>query len=112
MDKVERYRKIIEVYLTTLTDCQYANADAQNEVVLDRDNNRYLVVTTGWEGKDKRIYFNLLHLDIINVKVWIQRDGTEEGVGYALEATDVPKYDIVLAFHSENVRIHTGYAVA
>ena len=112
MDKVERYRKIIEVYLTTLTDCQYANADAQNEVVLDRDNNRYLVVTAGWEGKDKRVYFNLVHLDIINGKVWIQRDGTEEGVGYALEAAGIPKEDIVPAFHPENVRIHTGYAVA
>ena len=50
--------------------------------------------------------------DIINGKVWIQYDGTEDGVGYALEAAGIPKEDIVPAFHPESVRVHTGYAVA
>src|ERR1051326_696494 len=97
MDKIERYRKIIEDLLTSLTECHYANADAVNEAVFDREKDRYLVVTTGWEGRDHRVYFNLVHLDIINGKVWIQRDGTEDGIGYALEAAGIPKEDIVPA---------------
>ena len=36
----------------------------------------------------------------------------EDGIAYELEAAGVPKSDIVLAFHSEEVRPHTGYAVA
>jgi hypothetical protein len=54
----------------------------------------------------------LVHLDIINGKVWIQRDNTEEGIGYELEAAGIPKSDIVPAFHPADVRPHTGYAVA
>src|SRR5262245_59481140 len=78
MDKIERYRQIIENILTPLTEGRYANADVQNEAVFDREKDRYIIVTTGWEGKDRRVYYNLVHLDIINGKVWIQRDGTEE----------------------------------
>ena len=112
MDKLERYRQIIREALTPYALLRFSNPGIVNEAVFDMEQDRYLIVTTGWEGKDKRIYFNLVHLDIINGKVWIQRDGTEEGVGYALEAAGIPKEDIVPAFHPENVRIHTGYAVA
>lgn len=112
MDKVERYRQIVRDVLTPLTEIQYSNPDIVNEAVFDRDNDRYLVVSTGWEGNVKRIYFSLAHIDIIGGKVWIQRDGTEDGIGYALEAAGIPKEDIVPAFHPINVRPHTGYAVA
>ena len=59
-------------------------------------------------GEFWEIYFNYVHLDIINGKVWIQRDGTEDGVGYALEAAGIPKEDIVPSFHpktSEYTRV-------
>lgn len=112
MDKVERYRKIIRQTLTPLADCRYANADVTDETIFDETGDHYLVVSAGWEGGKRRIYYTLAHLDIINGKVWIQRDGTEDGIGYALEAAGIPKSDIVPAFHPENVRPHTGYAVA
>ncbi len=41
----------------------------------------------------------------------MQRDDTEDGVTYDLEA-GIPKDKIVLGFHPVNVRQHTGYAVA
>ena len=112
MDQIERYRKIIRTALLALTERCYANADVTNEAVFDESRDRYLVVSTGWEGKSRRIYYNLVHLDIIDGKVWIQRDGTEDGIGYALEAAGIPKSDIVPAFHPENVRPYTGYAIA
>ena len=85
--------------------------DAHNEVVYDSLNDRYLVMTIGWQRGVRRIHGCLAHLEIINGKVWIQRDGTEDGIGYELEEAGVPKEDIVPAFHSESARIHTGYAV-
>ena len=86
--------------------------DAHNEAVYDSLNDRYLVMTIGWQRDVRRIHGCLAHLEIINGKVWIQRDGTEDGIGYELEEAGVPKEDIVPAFHSASVRIHTGYAVA
>jgi hypothetical protein len=46
-----------------------------NETVFDTEQDRYLVITTGWEATTGAstsiwcIYFNLVHLDIINGKV-------------------------------------------
>ena len=112
MDKIERYRQIIRETLTPLVDRRYANADVTNEAVFGCDHDRYLVMSAGWEGNDRRIHYCLVHLDIINGKVWIQRDNTEDGVGYELEAAGIPKCNIVPAFHPVTVRPHTGYAVA
>lgn len=112
MDQVARYRQIIRDILMPLTERHYANADITNEAVFDEQNDRYLIMSVGWEGRIRRIHGCLAHLDIINGKVWIQRDGTEDGIGYELEAAGIPKSDIVPAFHSESARAHTGYAVA
>ena len=112
MGKVECYRDVIRDVLLSLTEYHYANADVTNEAVFDEGRDRYLIVSAGWEGRTRRVYHTLVHLDIIDGKVSIQRDGTENGVGYELEASGIPKSDIVPAFHPENVRPYTGYAVA
>ena len=83
-----------------------------HETVFDETNDRYLVMTVGWETQVRRVHFCLVHVDILNEKIWIQRDGAEDGVGYAFESAGVPKSDIVPAFHPIDVRPHTGYAVA
>ncbi|MEA5598757.1 element excision factor XisI family protein [Rivularia sp. UHCC 0363] len=53
-----------------------------------------------------------MHLEIIDGKIWVQRDDTEDGVTYDLEEAGILKDKIVLGFHPPNVRQHTGYAVA
>jgi hypothetical protein len=78
--------------------------------VFDSENDSYLLITLGWDGV-KRIHGCLVHLDIIDGKIWVQRDDTEDGVTYELEAAGIPKDKIVLGFHPQNVRQHTGYAV-
>ena len=112
MDKIATYRKIIHELLMPFTGRRYSGLNVVNEPVFDETNDRYIVVVEGWEGNIRRIYHNLLHLEIINGKVWIQRDGTEDGIGYALEAAGIPKEDIVPAFHPIDVRVHTGYGVS
>ncbi len=54
----------------------------------------------------------LLHLYIVNGKIWIQRDGTEDGVALELEEAGVPREDIVLAWHPPHLRPYTDYAAA
>jgi hypothetical protein len=112
MEKIERYRQIIRETLTPLLSRQYSGMQVRNEAVFDEQNDRYLIMSVGWQGRTRRIHGCLVHLDIIDGKVWIQRDGTEEGIGYELEAAGIPKADIVPAFHPEDVRPYTGYAVA
>lgn len=41
----------------------------------------------------------------------VQRDDTEDGVTYELVGAGIPKEKIVLGFHPQNVRQHTGYAI-
>jgi hypothetical protein len=58
--------------------------------VFDREHDRYLLVETGWQN-GYRIYGTLLHIDIIDTKLWIQHDGTEEGIAGELVAAEFPK---------------------
>lgn len=50
----------------------------------------------------------LVHFDIIDGKVWVQRDDTEDGVTEELVAAGIPKEQIVLGFHPVDVRPYTG----
>jgi hypothetical protein len=55
--------------------------------------------------------FGTMHIDIKNGKIWIQHDGTEVGIATILLEEGVPKDDIVLAFHSPDMREFTEFAV-
>lgn len=81
------------------------------EVVFDRPRDRYLLVEAGWE-KGYRIHGTLLHVDIVDGKLWIQHDGTEEGIAPELVLARVPKDQIVLAFRHPEMRKLTEFAVA
>jgi hypothetical protein len=54
----------------------------------------------------------LIHVDLIDGKIWIQYDGTEEGVATQLAAEGVPRDRIVLAFKPLDVRKFTDFAAA
>ena len=113
MDTIEHYRTIIRDVLQPLTQRRYSGLDVTNEALFDDANGRYLVMSVGWEGRLRRIHHPLAHLDLINGKVWIQRDGTEDGIADELEAAGIPKHDIVLAFHRpEDRALLPEYAVA
>lgn len=111
MDTLDTYRQIIQTVLREYVRLQYAYGEIQNEIIFDREADRYLVMSVGWQNV-KRIHGCLIHIDIINDKVWIQRDGTEHGIANELVAAGIQKDCIVLGFHSPEVRQHTKYAVA
>mgnify|MGYP001559752776 CR=1 FL=1 len=111
MDTLDTYRQIIQDVLSEYVRLRYAYGDIQNETVFDREADRYLVMSIGWQ-KVKRIHGCLIHIDIISGKVWIQRDGTEDGIADKLIAAGIPKDKIVLGFHTPDVRPYTEFAVA
>ncbi|MEB3178138.1 MAG: XisI protein [Nostocaceae cyanobacterium] len=112
MDSINvQYRNILEKVMQDYIDFLGSDDEVQPELVFDRDRNHYLLVEIGWEN-GYRIYGTLLHIDIINNKLWIQHDGTESGIAVELVAAGVPKQDIVLGFRPLEERKHTEFAVS
>jgi len=111
MDILNNYREIIKSIFAAYASIPYAYGDLKCEFVFDRANDRYLLMTVGWLN-GRRVHSALVHIDIINEKIWIQRDGTEDGIATELVKAGIPKDHIVLAFHPPEIRPHTEYAVA
>lgn len=117
--KITNKREIIEKLLSEYVEylrgsnltIQPGTENTNIDLVLDRENNRYLLIETGWLS-EQRIYDVLIHLDIINEKIWIQRDGTEEGIAEELVTMGIPKKQIVLAYKSLSRRQITEFAVS
>lgn len=65
----------------------------------------------GWQQK-RRVHGCITHVQIIDDKIWIQRDDIEDGITNELVAASIAKDKIVLGFQPPDVRPHTGYAVA
>ncbi len=105
------WRDLIESLLTEETRVPVSYGDIALSTVFDRAQDHYLLMAVGWEGP-KRVHAPLLHVDVIDGKVWIQHDGTERGIARDLEAAGVPKDRIVLAFQHLSRRRFGDYAAA
>jgi hypothetical protein len=112
MDTRLKYQSIIKSvlqghvdYRTTLTD------GYTSEVIFDDERGQYLILDMGWNG-DKYLHATPIHINLVDDKVWVQYDDTEEGVATDLVAAGVSKEDIVLGFRHPKIRQHTGFAVA
>ena len=111
MVKLKRYEKAILTILEDYTQIRYSNINADNKLVADKQNHRYQVVTIGWD-KNKFVHDCPMHFDIIDGKIWIQRNMTEIDVAQALTEQGVAKSDIVLGFLSPKMREYSDYAIA
>jgi hypothetical protein len=110
MDRI-KYQEIIKQVLNEHAAFRSRGSDeVKSYVVFDDEHGRYLVVDVGWEPKQ---YWHTtpIHLDIIENKIWVQCDDTEEGVATDLLDAGVPEQDIVLGFHHPKHRKYTGFAV-
>ena len=110
-DRLDIWRDIIERVLTDYAAIPYSYSQVKKETVFDRAQDRYLILIVGWEGH-RYEHGCTVHIDIIDGKVWIQRDGTEDGIALELENAGIPKTSIVLGFKPPDVRPMTGYAIA
>jgi hypothetical protein len=110
MDKLAQYRSYIREVLDDYGQYRPSYGEIEVEKISDTRNDHYQLVTIGWNGNE-RIHGTLLHIDIKGGKIWIQHDGTEEGIANRLVERGVPKTDIVLAFHTPFRRQFTDFAV-
>lgn len=101
-----------ELVQTILSQHSGNDLDTETEVqlVFDTEREHYQVLHLGWY-EQKRVYGCVIHVDLKDGKIGIQRDRTEAGVANELVAAGVPKEDIVLAFKAPYVRQFTDFAV-
>ena len=111
MDKLEKYQNIVESVLSEYAAIPYTYGAIERRTLFNREKNTYLLFVVGWDNSE-RVHGINIHADIIGGKIWIQRDGTEEGIATDLEAAGVPKSDIVLAWYDARTRQYTEYAAA
>ena len=109
--RLDLYRRAIARIFEEYATIPYAHGELVCEAIFDERNDRYLLVTSGWD-RGKRTHYAVAHIDIVNGKLWIRWDGTEEGIANELVALGVPREDIVLGFKSEQMRRDTEFAVA
>jgi hypothetical protein len=112
MDTRLRYQSIIKSILQNHANYRATLPDGYtSQVIFDDERGQYLVLDMGWNG-DKYLHATPIHITLIDDKVWVQYDDTEEGVATDLVEAGISKDDIVLGFRHPKIRQHTGFAVA
>ncbi|WP_445628235.1 XisI protein [Nostoc sp. DSM 114167] len=102
------YRELVQTILKRHS-IHHSNDDTEVQLIFDTERDHYQVLHLGWEEL-RRVYGCIIHIDIKDGKIWIQRDGTEIGVANELVTAGVPKQDIILGFHAPYKRKFTEFA--
>jgi hypothetical protein len=109
VDTVKKYQQLLYNVLKEHAH-KPSHGEINPEIIIDSKQNHFELMHIGWDGS-RRVHGSVLHIDIIDGKIWIQHDGTAPGVAKELVEAGVPKEDIVLGFRPAHVRQYTGYAV-
>ncbi|MGB3694636.1 MAG: XisI protein [Spirulinaceae cyanobacterium] len=99
MDKIEQYRKFIKQILTEHAPLNTSNELVDSQLIFDTEHDHYQLSYVGWRGY-KRVFGPVMHFDIIDGKIWLQYNGTEDSVAEQLVEMGVPRSDIIIGFHS------------
>jgi hypothetical protein len=100
----EQLREIIRA---TLEDF----ASSQNDrLVFDSEHDVYQWLQHGWDDM-RRIFAVLVHLEVRQGFVWVERNNVEPSVVDVLLEKGVPKKQIVLGFQAPYKRADSGFAV-
>lgn len=111
MDKLTRYRSLIQDFIIEQSQGKILGGDIETEVIFDEKRERFLLIDLGW-NQHQRIYNCVIHLEIREQKIWIQRNQTDRPIADVLISMGVAKEDIVLGLQPPSVREYTGLGVA
>ena len=111
MDKLTAYRQYIQDFLTEQTQGKVIGGDLETEVIFDKERDRFLLIDLGWK-EHQRIYNCVIHLEIRDNKIWIQRNQTDRPIADTLISMGVAKEDIILGLQPPYIREYTGLGVA
>lgn len=108
--RIQQYRQLICKILRQSIHPP-ANGAIQTVPILDTERDHYQLLDIGWDESGQRVFQPIVHVDILNGKVWIQENATEVDMAKELVAAGVAPSDIVLGLHSPTVRRFSDYAL-
>ncbi|KAF0249515.1 MAG: xisI [bacterium] len=111
MDKLEKYRKILQDIILRYARHKPSNGEIEPISIFDTIHDQYLLMDVGW-SKPGRVHDIVIHLQLKDGKVWVEWDGIETGITQEMLDAGIPKEDIVLAFYTPEHRKLTDFAVA
>ncbi len=111
MDKLTSYRQYIQDFLTEQSQGKVIGGDIETELIFDLDRNRFLLIDLGWK-EHQRIYNCVIHLEIRDDKIWIQRNQTDRPIADILISMGVASKDIILGLKPSYIREYTGFGIA
>ena len=109
MEKVVTYQNYVQEILQSYLE----NGERQSnlQLICDTERNHFQLLSIGWQNELKRVMNIVAHLDIIDGKIWVQRDFTEPSITDQLIERGVPNCDIVLGFQPPYKRAYSEFAV-
>lgn len=111
MAKLEQYRQCVQKLLMKHGSYEPSQEGIEVQLIFDSLRDHYQILDIGWSGYD-RIYNCVIHLDIKDEKIWIQRNMADIQIAEELIEMGVPRENIVLGLQVPYKRQYTQYGVA
>lgn len=110
MDTRLTFQTIIKRILNEYAYFKPVHGNISCRVSFDDEHGAYALFQVGWDG-DTYVHGAVIHIDLLGDQVWIQYDGTEDGVAGELVDAGIPKEQIILGFRPPELRPYTGFGV-
>lgn len=105
-----RYRNIILEVLQEIVE-RSQTSSVRTVPVFDEVHHQYQVLDLGWDETGNRIFQPIIHLELLNGKIWVQENATDIDLAKVLLERGVKASDIVLGMHSKSLRRFSEYAI-
>ncbi len=106
-----QYVTLIKDILSTYAKFPPSHGQIQSQLIFDDERKNYELMFIGWDI-DRRVHSIIIHVRLLDNKIWIEWDGTHEGIATYFLEQGVPHEDIVLGFQPPEMRQYTEFAVA
>lgn len=111
LSQVDHYRQVIMQFLLEQTGGEGSWDEVESQPIFDVQRDRFLILSQGWRGQE-RVYWVVMHLELRDGKVWIQRNQTEVEIEAELMALGIPQEEIVLGMIPPEYRSLAGFTEA
>jgi hypothetical protein len=110
LSRIQNYRQTIIRLLADYAD-RPTESNIQTISVFDEKKDHYQLLDIGWDDTGRRVFQPILHLDLIDGKIWIQENSTDWDIAKDLVEADIKASEIVLGMHSKVLRQLGDYAI-
>jgi XisI protein len=108
--RLHTYRRVITTLLTDYA-ARSSTPLFQCITILDSQQDHYQALDIGWDEDGRRIFQPVIHIDILNDKIWIQENVTDLDLDTLFSAEGIHSSEIVLGLHSPSLRKLGIYAI-